>query len=145
VSWLQNLSKISEGEQDKKNNFDNNDLTISEYEIKSVEPYKRDIDRAISEMKRRNELPILKKIQRGQQASMEQKYQKYKPNYSGIKRVFAINVIKLAKETHDDEYELGLLAGGGYLKKYVLEKELYLNILKEVILCDYERRDYVGK
>jgi hypothetical protein len=76
---------------------------------------------------------------------MEQEYQKYKPNYSGIKRVFAINVIRLAKEKHDNEYNLCRLVSGGYLKQYVLVKKLYLNILKEVNLCDYERRDYVRK
>lgn len=92
-----------------------------------------DIDRAISEMKRLKKLPTRKKIHRKGQAAMEQEYQKYKPNYSGIKRVFAINVIRLAKEKHDNEYNLCRLVSGGYLKQYVLVKKLYLN------------RDYVRK
>jgi hypothetical protein len=72
---------------------------------------------------------------------------KYKPNIKGIRYVFAENAseiklarAKLAYEQNDRKYKSG--SEMGTVKVYKDGENLIKNMVKEVILCDYHRRDY---
>ena len=78
----------------------------------------------------------------------------YKPNYEGIKRIYAINTAKLLRLENEkktkNEADRDVNAGAdarnvnnaNILPPVDLVSKLYIEMLKEIIICDYNHVDY---
>src|SRR6266852_4160586 len=70
---------------------------------------------------------------------------RYTPNYRGIQKVFLENGLHVTwkMKIYNRDWWCGITQT---LEKIVQdEKDYLLNMLKEIIMCDYEKRDYQRK
>jgi hypothetical protein len=88
---------------------------------------------AISELRRSSDKKLpLKKVEE----------EKYKPNYNGIQYVFGDNAVELRWEMiqYNEDYNCGSMKTRDKLKKEF--EESLAKMLKDIIMCDYERKYY---
>ena len=83
----------------------------------------------------------------------------YKPNYEGIKRIYAINAAKLLRLENEKKKNKKNEADGdvnadaaasnvnnaNIMPPVDLVSNLYIDMLKEIIICDYNYVDYNPK
>src|SRR6478672_7495605 len=105
-------------------------------------PRKYEIKEVIAELRSTGQLPS--------------KYGDYKPNYEGIKRIYASNAAKLLrledekKKNKKNEVDGDVNADAAasnvnsvnIMPPVDLVSNLYIDMLKEIIMCDYNHVDY---
>ena len=101
-------------------------------------PRTYEIKEAIAELRSTGQLPS--------------KYGDYKPNYEGIKTIYAINAVKLLSlenENKENEADGDVNAGAAsnvnnanIMPPVDIVSNLYIDMLKEIIICDYNYVDY---
>ena len=105
-------------------------------------PRTYEIKEAIAELRSTGQLPS--------------KYADYKPNYEGIKRIYAINAARLLRLENEKKKNKKNEADGdvnadaaasnvnnaNIMPPVDLVSNLYIDMLKEIIMCDYNHVDY---
>jgi hypothetical protein len=105
-------------------------------------PRKYEIKEAIAELRSTGQLPS--------------KYGDYKPNYEGIKTIYAINAARLLKlenekkKKNEADRDVNADAASNVNNANImppvdLVSNLYTDMLKEIIMCDYNHVDYIPK
>jgi hypothetical protein len=108
-------------------------------------PRKYEIKEAIADLRNTGQLPL--------------RNAGYKPNYEGIKRIYAINAARLLrlenekknkkKNEADGDVNAGAAASNvnnaNIMPPVDLVSNLYIDMLKEIIICDYNHVDYNPK
>jgi hypothetical protein len=105
-------------------------------------PRKYEIKEAIAELRSTGQLPS--------------KYGDYKPNYECIKTIYAINAARLLKlenekkKKNEADRDVNADAASNVNNANImppvdLVSNLYIDMLKEIIMCDYNHVDYIPK
>ena len=105
-------------------------------------PRKYEIKEAIAELRSTGQLPS--------------KYEDYKPNYEGIKTIYAINAARLLKlgnekkKKNEADGDVNADAASNVNNANImppvdLVSNLYIDMLKEIIMCDYNHVNYIPK